>query len=401
MIQKVGLYNDPRKQLPWVVRWFGEYDPITGKQSRYSKSFKLKRDAEAFQAEKANEFRKGEQRDKPEEISLKRFCDDYVKTRKADVRPHTITLYELSTRQLIGYFGGAMTLRLIQPRMAAKFIADLKPISTTREQLSSWSRHRILRNCKTMFEAAVTWGLIPVNPFSKIQRPKLVQQKWYYLKPEEYTRLLNVVPLRMKVFYSLAYCCGLRFGELVSLTWGDIDFETGEICLENRPATAETPAFFVKDSESRRIPLPKHTLDLLTQLQAQATEGIPYVVLSESQYQTLISKWHRFKKQNKPLRNQDMMNNYLTNFKRHLKWAKIKPNGSLSLHTLRKCCITNWANNINNPEVVRVLAGHSDLKTTMQFYSKIDKDQRAKAAKVADDLLEKTDARLTPEVKKG
>lgn len=91
-----------------------------------------------------------------------------------------------------------------------------------------------------------------------------------------------------------------------------------------------------------------------------------------------------------------MQNNTLTYFKRHIKWAAIEPTGSLSIHTLRKCCITNWANEISNPEVVRVLAGHADLKTTMQYYCQVDANQRAKAAAATDDLLKQTDARLTP-----
>ena len=48
MIQKIGLYHDPRKKRPWVVRWFGEYDPASGKQRRYSKAFRLKVEAEDF-----------------------------------------------------------------------------------------------------------------------------------------------------------------------------------------------------------------------------------------------------------------------------------------------------------------------------------------------------------------
>lgn len=83
-----------------------------------------------------------------------------------------------------------------------------------------------------------------------------------------------------------------------------------------------------------------------------------------------------------------MQNNTLTTFKRYIRWASIKPNDSLSIHTLRKCCITNWANEINNPEVVRELAGHSDIKTTMQYYSKVTKEQQQKAAKAIDKLLE-------------
>ncbi len=63
MITKIGLYKDKRKQRPWVVRWFGEYDPNTGKQRRYSKSFRLKVNAEEFQAVKKQDIGQGTPRD--------------------------------------------------------------------------------------------------------------------------------------------------------------------------------------------------------------------------------------------------------------------------------------------------------------------------------------------------
>ena len=100
--------------------------------------------------------------------------------------------------------------------------------------------------------------------------------------PTEYRNLLEAAPsLRWKACYALAYTAGLRSGEMFSLTWKDIDFEHSEITIANRPATETLPPFFVKDFESRRIPLSRHTLDLLTALQAKATEGVPYVLLNE------------------------------------------------------------------------------------------------------------------------
>jgi hypothetical protein len=60
MIEKIGIYRDPRnKNKPWVVRWFGDYNPATGKQRRYSKSFRLKVEAEKFQADQRETFHKG------------------------------------------------------------------------------------------------------------------------------------------------------------------------------------------------------------------------------------------------------------------------------------------------------------------------------------------------------
>jgi len=70
-----------------------------------------------------------------------------------------------------------------------------------------------------------------------------------------------------------------------------------------------------------------------------------------------------------------MENNTLSNFKRCLKWAGIEPNGTLSIHTLRKSC------------------------------AQVDKDHRVKAAVIdklvskgnaAESLTSETDAKTTP-----
>lgn len=399
MVTKIGLYPDKRnKKKTWVVRWFGEYDPATGKSKRSAKSFRLKVDAEAFQAQQAQAFRKGQRRDKPEDVSLQAFCKDWLKIRKPELRPGTVTLYKNAIEQLLSYFGPNCLLSHVTARSAAKFIAELKRLDGKDAPLSNWSRNRILRNSKTMFETAVTWELIAKNPFKAVTAPKCIAPQWHYVKPNEYKKLLDVAPtLRRKAFYALAYGCGLRLGELTSLTWSDIDFGTREVRVQNHRATETLPPFFVKDTEARTIPIPKHCLDMLEDLKAynDVTDQTPYVLFDERQYKAMLAKWKRHQQQKRPWRNQDTAPNALRKFKQHVREASIKPNGSLTIHTLRKSCIQNWATEITNPEVVRVLAGHSDLKTTMQYYCQADREQKARAAAAIDDLLEKSDVKVT------
>ncbi len=108
---KVSCRKDPRKKNPWVVRWFGEYDPATDKQRRYSKSFKLKRDAERFQAEKQAEFDKGAQRDRPKEMTLGAFCEKYMERRNHEWREKTRSQIEDLCNRLKGHFGDDFPLR--------------------------------------------------------------------------------------------------------------------------------------------------------------------------------------------------------------------------------------------------------------------------------------------------
>jgi integrase len=401
MITKVGVYYDPRKDRPHIVRWFGEPD-LDGRQRRYSKSFERKRDAEAFRAEKMTAFQKGERRDRPNEVSLNDFREDWLRIRGPSLRHGTKKLYRLTIDRIVAHFGPTTPVSKIGAMAAEKFIANLQPERKEKQgkALSTWTRQKVLRHSKTIFKKAVAWGLIPVNPFGEIRPFKLVTTRWYYLPPAEYMQLLDVAPtLQTKAMYALGYTAGLRFGDMVSLTWSNIDWEKREVVIENRAATANMPPFGVKDYEARRIPMPKHTLDVLRELQAKALFKCPFILLSEQRYQTVLENWRTFQKQGRVWENRDMMNNVNQELRRHLMKAGIKPNGSFSLHTLRKCAGKNWAD-VLPPHVTKELMGHSSIATTMKFYSQVDASQRTRAAAAVDGLIAKAgkenDAQVTP-----
>jgi len=95
MNAKVTIGYDTRNKgkTPYSpVVW--EFDSHTGKQKRYSKSFRLKVDAEKFTAEKTVEFSKGGVRDRPDDVTLEQFCKDWLKANRAELRASTINIYE-------------------------------------------------------------------------------------------------------------------------------------------------------------------------------------------------------------------------------------------------------------------------------------------------------------------
>ena len=404
MVVRVGIFNDKRKAKPWVVRWFGEYDPETGKKKRYSKSFRLKRQAEEFKTEMTEKFRRGQQRDRPAEVALNNFCEDWLKTKEPEIRRGTLVSYKETIARLYEFFGKKCLLSKVTTYEAAKFISELevKRAYKRARQLSNWTRKKILRNCRIIFKAAITWHLIEMNPFENIKSPKVATSRWHYMNPTQYRTLLSVAPtLRCKALYALCYTGGLRRGEALSLTWNDIDFERGEVMIENNQGTKEIPPFRIKDYEARSVPLPQHTLDILTELYAEAEEGVPYVLIDKDRFETVSAKWQQIQKEGKQWENRFMTNNTLQNFKRHVRWTKIEPTGTLSIHTLRKCCGKNWADHLP-ANVTKELMGHSKIETTMTFYNQVDKDQRRKAATIINELVSEnkpnlSDAEMTPE----
>ena len=400
MITKIGLYKDPRKKRPWVVRWYGLSDFTTGKKKRYSKSFECKADAERFQAKQLMTFDGGQPRDKSEEKMLRDLCSCWLTVKKR--RPSTIKDYRWTIGRLIDHFGPERLLRQITPQGADLFLAAQKPVE--KERLSEWTRAKILRNCKAMFNKAVKWDWIVKNPFEDVERPNLILRDWYYVTPNEYQRLLEAAPsIRWKACYALAYTAGLRFSELFNLTWDDVDLHAGEVRIRNRKGTPELPPFTVKTRKAvRTIPLSNHTCEILASLTHRvAVLRVPFVLPSKRQFEGVIVKWKQCQSEKKVWDIENIVNNVPREFNRHLRKAGIKSDEgkTLTLHTLRKCAGKNWADNIDNPRTVQDLMGHASLQTTMQFYNQVSKSDRKKAADVVDGLLKKSDAGLTPKAK--
>ena len=80
---------------------------------------------------------------------------------------------------------------------------------------------------------------------------------------------------------------------------------------------------------------------------------------------------------------QDLVNNVLRRFKTICRRAGVGP---YTIHDLRRSCITNWAQHLPI-HVVQQLAGHSDIKTTQQFYLAVRAEDVKKAQTVQESLL--------------
>lgn len=394
MFAKVGLYHD-KKLKQWRVRWFGDYNPTTGKQKRYGKTFKLQRDAEHFLDTIKADFKQGTKRD-PSKETLKEYTERWLhnKIKIEGIRQGTVILYKGTLDRMYEYFGDCQ-LRSIDRSKAQSFLSDLQPKMSTKSSLSGWSRHRVLRQCKTIFKEAVADGAVAKNPFDGLQGAKCTTSPWYYLKLNEYLKLLTaVMPMQEKVMYALCYTAGLRETEALTLRWSDIDFEKSRVHVVNQPETLTLPPFDIKDSDERIIPIPKHTIDLLTKLQLDS-DGSPYVLLTGERFLKIKTKWLQCQKTGQPWLIRYWANNIPRNFNKRVKRSGIDTVGKkLTVHVLRKCCMQNWQNYLPM-NVVKNLAGHSNIETTEKFYSTVDESQLANAARMSDELLNKAGAETT------
>ena len=192
-----------------------------------------------------------------------------------------------------------------------------------------------------------------------------------------------------KALLSVAYTTGARIGEILNLTWADLDFETNQIRIARKQDNEGLPTWKPKDHEGRVLPTPSEVMQLLADLQASLTEGCPYVFITPKRWEDI----RRLQTNGTWKEKQFLINNLNRNLavlRRRAGAAKF------TYHDLRRACITNWARFLP-AHVVQKLAGHSDIKTTQVYYLAVREDDLEKTRQVQSASLngDPTDPLLT------
>jgi integrase len=138
-----------------------------------------------------------------------------------------------------------------------------------------------IRNAANVLGAAMSHAcnlkLIPFNPVAAIKKPRPARNSMLFLTPEQVKLLLDAA--KGQPSYPLivtALATGCRQGELLALTWDDLDLTKGMLTV--RRSLAQTDAGFqVKDPKtagSRRvIALPDLAVSVLTAHKAEALKA--------------------------------------------------------------------------------------------------------------------------------
>jgi integrase len=88
------------------------------------------------------------------------------------------------------------------------------------------------------------------TPVSKVKMPQEDNKRYRYLSHEEADRLLKYLVLKSPQVYEMALIslhCGLRAGEIFSLTWGDLDFENGTMFIKDTKPHRNRTAFMTQE----------------------------------------------------------------------------------------------------------------------------------------------------------
>jgi site-specific recombinase XerD len=209
---------------------------------------------------------------------------------------------------------------------------------------------RKLASIRALFRTLLEHGVIEHNPADLLPAPRQPDRLPRALKAADVARLLDRIPattaleLRDRALFELAYACGLRAQELVSVDADAVDFDAEQVRVEG------------KGGKTRVVPVGEAALAAVGRYQER---GRPALAGSGDERALFISKSGR------RLSTSDVRRRLAT-------WTRqAAVQGGISPHSLRHSFATHLLDGGADLRAIQELLGHSSITTT-QVYTRVE-----------------------------
>jgi site-specific recombinase XerD len=156
--------------------------------------------------------------------------------RRRDAAPRTRRAYGVDVRQFARWAAAAgLAPEEVGPREVRRYVATLSEGGA-----APTSAARKLAAVRALFASLREHGRITGSPADLVATPRRPSRLPRALKAQEVARLLESVPAdtalarRDRAMFELAYACGLRAEELVTLQVEDVDWEGEQLRVEGK-----------------------------------------------------------------------------------------------------------------------------------------------------------------------
>ena len=210
---------------------------------------------------------------------LNAWLENYI---KPNLKERTYIRYEQLIRTHIVQRIGGIDVNDLTPIVLQSFVAQLLKSGNLRtgEGLSPNFVNTVISVIQNSFKTANIVGVAAEYSANKIKRPKTKEKRVDCFSVSEQKKIENYVLHSGKdKLFGIVLCLytGLRIGELLALTWSDIDFGKGllfvsKTCHDGNDGTRHIRIIDSPKSVNSRcvIPLPKQILPLLKGLKKRS-----------------------------------------------------------------------------------------------------------------------------------
>jgi len=208
----------------WEVDFYWQFKRI--KKS----GFKLKTDAEKWLNDKVEELKAQKNKEQDNNLTFDDAVKDFIKFHVEIHCKHSTSIFynALLKKHLIPYFR-YFKICEIKPDSINAFISEKQT-----QNLSNKTINHLLTLLHTILNRLVDNDKLNSNPCDKVKKLKLQHQEMNFLNKEEIFQLLTTCEKEYPDFYPLllsAIFTGMRKGELLALTWQDINFKTNKVTV--------------------------------------------------------------------------------------------------------------------------------------------------------------------------
>jgi site-specific recombinase XerD len=286
----------------------------------------------------------------PWKVALASLDEDLHRT---NASPRTRRAYAIDTLQFAAWADAHELIpATVTPRDVRRYIARLSERS-----LSATTSARKLAAIRALFRSQREHGLIEQSPADLLATPRRGSHLPRVLKAPEVGRLLDSIPggaagvgtggplnLRDRALFELAYACGLRAEEIVSLDLPDVDYDGEQLRVEG------------KGSKTRYVPAGEPALAAVRLYLERAR---PALAGSDREQALFLSRSGR------RLGTSDVRRRLRT-------WtARAGIPGDVSPHALRHSFATHLLDGGADLRSIQELLGHASISTT-QVYTRVE-----------------------------
>jgi integrase len=273
------------------------------------------------------------------------WSEKCLKRMRLQFTESTVINYQSNFNKWVNPVLGKLELDEIKPSDIHSLIYDKI------EGISLEARHGILKRLKRVFSMAVEDGIITKNPATGIS-VKVPESPQAILNRTEINTLLFEAKQRGHSYYNhwaLAILTGLRKGELIALTWSDIDFENRVIAVTKSWSRLDGLGP-TKSTKNRYVPISNELDRFLKELRSHSH-------LNENRVLEQHKEW--------------LYGDAAKVLRAFCKEVQITP---VKFHDLRATFITQMLlKGVPLAKVMKIV-GHSTIKTTMRYLRLIAED---------------------------
>lgn len=210
---------------------------------------------------------------------LKEWLQNYI---KPSTKKRTFNQYSKIIKIHILPYLGDFKLEELTPLIIQKFITKLSINGNkcTGKGLSASYIRMIVSIIKNSLKAAHLISYLPNYTLDKVNYPKIIEKKIECFTINEKKKIEFAVKTTKKDKYLGIILClytGLRIGELLALTWNDIDFEKSILIISKTCYDSSEEGTRIRNinipktkNSIREIPLPTKILEMLKEMKKKS-----------------------------------------------------------------------------------------------------------------------------------